>query len=91
VEQHKKCFQVIGDPGRHSAGFMELDLCFFKDKGQATGRRDRSRKPGSYNSIYRELVQLQVDLPHQQRAARHKPCLSPREEKGQATVSSHFS
>ena len=26
---------------------MKLDLCFFKDRGQATGRRDRSKKPGS--------------------------------------------
>lgn len=39
-----KYFQVTGDCGSYSAGVMQLDLCFLKDKGQTTGRRDSSRK-----------------------------------------------
>ena len=39
-------------------------------------------KPGSRKSIYGELGQLGVELPHQQGAAGHNPCLPLWEKEG---------
>lgn len=78
-------YEVLSDTenyGRYSAGLTQLDLCFLKDKGQMGGG-GQVGDPACHQSICGEVYQLCIDLPHQEGAAGHNPCLPSWGKEGQ--------